>query len=135
MTSKRKQLEKTLAETKDNIVRMQLTRMLNDELQRQNGIIRKVADAIDSLLREMIGLLGKRSPKNKSKSRDSKKIGKVIEKQMAQKSTKKQSAKKSPKKGEVDIQQPPDDLAELIAIWPKLPEYVKAAITDIVRIS
>ena len=41
MSNKRRQLEKMLAETKDNVVRMQLTQMLNDELQRQNGIIRK----------------------------------------------------------------------------------------------
>ena len=133
MTSKRKQLEETLAGTKDNVVRMQLTKMLDEELQRQNGIIRKVADAIDSLLREMIGLLGKRSPK--SKNLDRTKIGKAIEKQMTQKSTRKKSAKKSSKKGQPDIPQPPDDLAELIAIWPKLPDHVKAAISDITRIS
>ena len=125
MTSRRKQLEKMLAETKDNnIVRMQLTKMLNEELQRQNGIIKKVADAIDSLLREMIGLVGKRSPKNKRSRR--KIISQTIEKQMTEKSRKKQQDQ---------VQTPPDDLAEIIAIWPKLPEHVKAAIADILRVS
>ena len=151
MTSRRKQLEKTLAETKDNVVRMQLTKMLNEELERQNGIIKKVADAIDSLLREMIGLIGKRSPRKKS--RDRTKIGRTIEKQLTQKSAKKQLAPKSGKKElapkpakkqlaqklrqkEQDtVQNQPDDLAEIIALWPRLPEHVKAAISDIVRIS
>lgn len=124
MTRRQKQLEKTLAETKDNVARMQLTKMLNEELQRQNGIIKKVADAIDSLLREMIGLLGKRSPKNKSPRR--KIISQTIEKQLTQKSRKKHQGY---------VQKQPDDLAEIIAIWPKLPEHVKAAISDILRIS
>ena len=122
MASKRKQLEEMLADTKDNIVRMQLTNMLNQELQRQNGIIKKVADAIDSLLREMIGLFGKRSSKNAGQRR--KKIEKSPKKQLTSNLTQKNHAQKQP-----------DDLAEIIAIWPKLPEHVKAAISDILRIS
>ena len=122
MTSKRKQLEEMLADTKDNVVRMQLTKMLNEELQRQNGIVKRFADAIDSLLREMMGLFGKRSPKNAGQRR--KKIEKSPQKQLTSNLSKKHRAQKQP-----------DDLAEIIAIWPKLPEHVKAAISDIVRVS
>ena len=133
MTSRRKQLEEMLAETKDNVVRMQLTNMLNEELQRQNGIVKKVADAIDSLLRDMMGLLGKRSPKNKGQIRM--KVRKAEKKQLVRKAAQKQVAPKSRKKGQEIAQKQPDDLAEIIAIWPKLPEHVKAAISDIVRVS
>jgi hypothetical protein len=133
MTNKRRQLEEMLAETKDNVVRMQLTKMLNDEFERQHGIVRKVAEAIDSLLREMIGLFGKRSTKAKSHNRME--VVKAAKKQWAQKSAKKQSGQKNHKKGHDQAQQQPDDLAEIIAIWPTLPEHVKAAISDIVRIS
>ena len=124
MSSKRRQLEEMLAGTKDNIVRMQLTKMLNEELQRQNGIIKKIADAIDSLLREMFGLLGKRNPKNTGHNRTK-----------TSKSPKKKLIPDLPNKGKGCIQKQPDDLAEIIAIWPKLPEHVKAAISDIVRVS
>ena len=122
MASKRKQLEEMLASTKDNIVRMQLTNMLNEELQRQNGIVKRISDAIDSLLREMIGLFGKRSPKAKVQRR--KKI---------KNSPKKQFTSNLPPQDRAEKQ--PDDLAEIIAIWPKLPEHVKAAISDILRVS
>ena len=124
MTSKRRQLEEMLAESKDSIVRMQLTQMLGEELQRQNGLIKKVADAIDSLLREMIGFLGKRNPKNAG--RDKTKIYKTTKKQLAQEPRKEEQG---------DAQKQPDDLSEIIAIWPTLPEHVKAAISDIVRVS
>ena len=122
MASKRKQLEEMLASTKDNIVRMQLTNMLNEELQRQNGIVKRISDAIDSLLREMIGLFGKRSPK-----------AKVQRRKKVEKSPKKQFTSNLPQKDRAEKQ--PDDLAEIIAIWPKLPEHVKAAISDILRVS
>jgi hypothetical protein len=124
MTRKRRQLEKMLAETKDNVVRMQLTRLLSDELQRQNGIIRKVAEAVDSLLRDMLGLLGKRNPKNAGHERI--KNGKAPQKQLTS---------NLPKKGKDRAPKQPDDLDEIIALWPKLPEHVKAAISDIVKIS
>ncbi|MBN2313525.1 MAG: hypothetical protein JXM79_06320 [Sedimentisphaerales bacterium] len=122
MTSKRKQLEEMLADTKDNVVRMQLTKMLNEELHRQNGIVKRLSNAIDSLLHEMMGLFGKRSPKNAGPRR--KKTEKSPQKQLALHLSQKDRTQKQP-----------DDLAEIIAIWPKLPEHVKAAISDIVRVS
>lgn len=133
MTNKRRQLEEMLAKTKDHVVRMQLTKMLDDEFERQHGIVKRVADAIDSLLREMIGLLGKRSPKAKSHNRTE--VVKAAKEQLAQKSTPKKSEQTSHEKEQGQAQKQPDDLAEVIAIWPKLPEHVKAAISDIVRIS
>lgn len=124
MTRKRRQLEKMLAETKDNVVRMQLTQLLSDELQRQNGIIQKVAEAVDSLLRDMLGLLGKRNPQNTGRERI--KNGKALQKHLTS---------NLPEKGKAPAPVPPDDLDEIIAVWPELPEHVKAAISDIVKIS
>ena len=133
MTNKRRQLEEMLAGTNDNIVRMQLTKMLNDEFERQHGIIKRLADAIDSLLREMIGLFGKRNLKAKSHNRtEAVQAGK---KQFVQKFAPKKSGGNNRKKGQGQAHQQLDDLAEIIALWPKLPEHVKAAISDIVRIS
>lgn len=114
-----------IAKTNDSIVRMQLTNLLNDELQRQNGIIKKITEALDSLLREMIGLFGKRNPNKPDGNKT--KIYKASQKQQTSNSKKK--GKKS------DPQKHPDDLAKVIAIWPKLPDHVKAAITDIMRVS
>ena len=125
MANRRRQLEEMIAKTNDNVVRMQLTQLLNDELQRQNGITKKVTEALDSLLRETISLFGKRNPKNADRGRT--KICKTPKRQPTPKYA------KTGKKG--DTQNHPDDLAEVIAIWPKLPEHVKAAISDIVRVS
>ena len=133
MANKRRQLEEMLADTNDNVVRMQLTNLLNDELERQHGIVKKVAEAIDSLLREMIGLFGKRSPKTKSHDRTE--GVKAAKKQLVQKIAKKQSGQKKRLKGQDPPQKQPDDLAEIIALWPKLPKYVKAAISDIIHVS
>ena len=133
MTNKRRQLEEMLAETNDNIVRMQLTNMLSEEFERQHGIVKKVAEAVDSLLREMVCLFGKRGSKAKSPGR--REVVKAAKKQWAQQSAEKKSGSKNRTKGKDQAQKQPDDLAEVIALWPKLPAHVKAAIADIVRIS
>ncbi len=39
----------------------------------------------------------------------------------------------SPKRGEIDIQTLPSDLAQIVAAWPNLPEYIKAAIMALVK--
>ena len=125
MASKRRQLEEMIARTDDNIVRVQLTNLLNDELQRQNGIIRKVTETLDSLLREIIGLFGKLNPHKSDRNKT--KICKTTKKQLTPNSHNKQK--------KADTPEHPDDLSEVIAIWPKLPEHVKAAISDIVQVS
>lgn len=124
MASRRRQIEEVMAETKDPIVRMQLTGLLNNELQRQNGIIRRAADALDSMLREAIGRLGNRSTEKTDR-----------DKTKACRKPRKQSTRNSRKKAETDTQMLPDDLAEIVAAWPKLPEHVKAAMCDILRVA
>ena len=39
----------------------------------------------------------------------------------------------APKQAEIDTQNLPPDLAEVVAVWPELPEYIKAAIKALVR--
>ena len=134
MASRRRQIEEVMAETKDPIVRMQLTGLLNDELQRQNGIIRRAADALDSMLREAIGRLGNRS--TEKTVHDKIKTCKTLKDKTSKNQTfKKQTTRHSPKKAEVDTQPLPDDLAEIVAAWPKLPGHVKAAMCDILRVT
>ena len=41
---------------------------------------------------------------------------------------------KSQKENEVDTQNLPADLVEIVAVWPKLPEHIKAAIKALVSI-
>jgi hypothetical protein len=124
MVSRRRQIEEVMAETKDPVVRIQLTELLNDELRRQNGIVRRAADALDSMLREVFGRLGSRAAPKKShaKTKTCRKPGK-------------QTTLDSPEKEEIDAQKLPDDLAEIVAAWPKLPEHVKAAMCDILRVA
>jgi hypothetical protein len=41
---------------------------------------------------------------------------------------------KSQKQGQIDTQNLPADLAEIVAVWPKLPEYIKVAVKALVNI-
>jgi len=40
---------------------------------------------------------------------------------------------KSPKQAEIDTSELPPDLAEIVTIWPELPEHIKAAIKALVQ--
>jgi len=40
---------------------------------------------------------------------------------------------KSPKQGKIDTSELSQDLAEIVAVWPKLPEHIKAAIKALVQ--
>jgi len=40
---------------------------------------------------------------------------------------------KSQKQGKIAHQNLPDDLAEIVAVWPELPEHIKAAIIALVK--
>ena len=124
MTRKRRQIENMIAKSDDTLVRMQLTSMLNKEYERQHGIIRKISGAVDSLLHEMVGRLGKRNSKDSRPDRAD-----------ALKALEEVSPSTSRRRREGDAQKQPDDLGELIARWPKLPDHVRAAISDIVRVS
>ena len=39
----------------------------------------------------------------------------------------------SPKQGQIDTQELPSDLAEIVTVWPELPEHIKAAIRALVQ--
>jgi hypothetical protein len=40
---------------------------------------------------------------------------------------------KSRKQGEIDTSELPSDLAQIVAVWPELPGYIKAAIKALVE--
>jgi len=40
---------------------------------------------------------------------------------------------KSQKQPKIDISELPSDLAEIVCVWPELPEYIKAAINALVQ--
>jgi len=40
---------------------------------------------------------------------------------------------KSQKQAKIDTSELPSDLAEIVAVWPELPEHIKAAIKALVR--
>jgi hypothetical protein len=39
----------------------------------------------------------------------------------------------SPKQAQIDTRNLPSDLAQIVAAWPNLPEYIKAAIMALVK--
>ena len=49
--------------------------------------------------------------------------------------TKEQLTPKTQKQGEIDTSELPPDLAEIVDIWPQLPEAIRSAIVAIVRSS
>ncbi len=62
MTSRRRQLEQEIAKTDDPVIRMQLRELLTKEGQRQEKLIRRIEEALDSLLRQAIDRLPDRAP-------------------------------------------------------------------------
>jgi hypothetical protein len=40
---------------------------------------------------------------------------------------------KIPKQGKIDTSKLPDDLADIVAVWPNLPEHIKAAIKALIQ--
>ena len=40
---------------------------------------------------------------------------------------------KSPKQGKIDTSELPADLAEIVSIWPDLPEHIKLAIKSLIQ--
>jgi len=61
-TSRRKQLEREIAKTDDPVIRMQLREPLTKKGQRQEKLIRRIEEALDSLLRQAIGRLHDQAP-------------------------------------------------------------------------
>jgi len=49
------------------------------------------------------------------------------------KSTKEQLIPKSEKQGKIDTQNLPSDLAEIVAVWPRLPKDIQSAILTLIR--
>jgi len=40
---------------------------------------------------------------------------------------------KTPKQGKIDTQSLPDELVEIVAVWPELPEHIKAAMLAMIK--
>ena len=62
MTSRRKQLEQEIAKTEDPVIQMQMRELLTKEGQRQEKLIRRIEEALDSLLRQAISRLPDQAP-------------------------------------------------------------------------
>ena len=62
MTSRRRQLEQEIAKTDDPVIRMQLRELLTREGQPQERLIRRIEEALDSLLRQAIDRLPDETP-------------------------------------------------------------------------
>jgi hypothetical protein len=62
MTSRRKQLEQEIAKTDDPVMQMQLRELLTKEGQRQEKLIRRIEEALDSLMRQAISRLPDQAP-------------------------------------------------------------------------
>ena len=62
MTSRRKQLEQEIAKTDDPVIQMQLRELLTKEGQRQEKLIRRIEETLDSLLRQAISRLPDQAP-------------------------------------------------------------------------
>jgi len=62
MTSRRKQLEQEIAKTEDPVIQMQMRELLTKEGQRQEKLIRRIEEALDSLMRQAISRLPDQAP-------------------------------------------------------------------------
>lgn len=62
MASRRKELEREIAKTEDPVIRMQLRNLLKKRGQRQEKIIRRIEEALDSSMRQELGRLPAGAP-------------------------------------------------------------------------
>ncbi len=63
MASRRKQLKEQIAKTKNPVIRMQLQELLNKKGQQHKKGIKRVDDALDSVLRRVINKLPASAPR------------------------------------------------------------------------
>ena len=63
MTSRRKQLKEQIAKTKNPVIRMQLQELLNKKGQQHKKGIKRIEDALDSVLRRVINKLPASAPR------------------------------------------------------------------------
>ena len=63
MASRRKQLKEQIARTQNPVIRMQLQELLNKKGQQHKKGIRRIEDALDSVLRRVINKLPASAPR------------------------------------------------------------------------